>query len=207
MTGTAPDPAPDLTELDLVRQLTRRLRRLEVHAARWGLSPHQARALGVLAREDDAAGARVGALAARLQVAPRSATEVADALQELGLVERRPDPADRRAVRLVLTARGREGAADLHRQRHQVAERVLAGLDDAERRPLMSLLARLLEAAADDDWRAGSSSIRPVSAPRRRWTARLSRPGPPPAQGCRPRHRSGTAGPRRRTRRRPPCAR
>ncbi|HLS39750.1 MAG TPA: MarR family transcriptional regulator [Ornithinicoccus sp.] len=151
MTGTAPDPAPDLTELDLVRQLTRRLRRLEVHAARWGLSPHQARALGVLAREDDAAGSRVGDLAARLQVAPRSATEVADALQELGLVERRPDPADRRAVRLVLTARGREVAADLHRQRHQVAERVLAVLDDAERRQLRSLLERLLEAAADDD--------------------------------------------------------
>lgn len=151
MTGTAPDPAPDLTELDLVRQLTRRLRRLEAHAAHWGLSPHQARALGVLARWDPGeAGARVGDLAARLRVAPRSATEVADALTALGLVERRRDPTDRRAVRLVLTRRGREVAAEVHRQRHENAARVLAVLDDTERRQLRGLLERLLAAVADD---------------------------------------------------------
>lgn len=151
MTGRASGSAPDLTELDLVRQLTRRLRRLEGHAAEWGLSPHQARALGVLAREDDPGGSRVGDLAARLQVAPRSATEVADALEGLGLVERRPDPADRRAVRLLLTDRGREVSAELHRQRHRTTARVLAVLSDAERRQLRGLLERLLEAAADDD--------------------------------------------------------
>ena len=38
-----------------------------------------------------------------LRIAPRSATEVVDALEERGLVERRPDPADRRATLVALT--------------------------------------------------------------------------------------------------------
>jgi DNA-binding MarR family transcriptional regulator len=146
MTVSGPE-APD--ELDLVRQLARRLHRLEVHGARWGLSPHQARALLVLDRRHrhGDTGARVSELAGRLQVAPRSATEVADALEALGLLERRPDPGDRRAVRLTLTEQGRHVAAELHRERHRSAARLLSVLSGEERAQLRTLLERLIEAS------------------------------------------------------------
>src|ERR687894_1771262 len=62
--------------------------------APWDLSPHQARALAVVCAGD---GVRLSDLAESLRIAPRSATEVADGLQERGLVERGPDPGDRRA--------------------------------------------------------------------------------------------------------------
>ena len=73
--------------------------------AEWDVTPSQARALAVLRRGGPQ---RLGELAEHLRIAPRSATEVVDALAERGLVERRPDPADRRATLVALTAHGEE---------------------------------------------------------------------------------------------------
>jgi DNA-binding MarR family transcriptional regulator len=42
---------------------------------------------------------------------PQSMGEIVDELEELGYVERRPDPGDRRAKLVTLTARGRECVA------------------------------------------------------------------------------------------------
>ena len=55
---------------------------------------------------------RPGALAEHLRIAPRSATEVVDDLQERGLVERAPDPADRRATLVRLTEAGAAAGTD-----------------------------------------------------------------------------------------------
>jgi DNA-binding MarR family transcriptional regulator len=41
---------------------------------------------------------RLSELSEHLHIAPRSATEVVDALESRGLVRRRPDPDDRRAT-------------------------------------------------------------------------------------------------------------
>src|SRR4051812_14092395 len=92
---------------DLLMRAARTLRRRfgEVLTP-WELSPHQARALRVVSSRD---GVRLSELAEALRIAPRSATEVADGLQERGLVERAPDPTDRRAVVLTATAAGRRG--------------------------------------------------------------------------------------------------
>ena len=81
--------------------------------APWDLSPHQARALKVVSERD---GVRLSDLADALHIAPRSATEVADGLQERGLVDRTPDPGDRRAVLLRPTERG---TADPRRDRRR----------------------------------------------------------------------------------------
>ncbi len=82
---------------DLVMALARRVRRAHVEAlAEWDVTPSQARALRVLAGAD---GMRPSALADALRIAPRSATEVVDALEERGWVRREPDPTDRRATR------------------------------------------------------------------------------------------------------------
>ena len=52
-----------------------------------GVTPGQARALGVLRRHGEM---RLSDLAYHLRIVPRSATEVIDALEELGLVGRSP---------------------------------------------------------------------------------------------------------------------
>src|SRR3954464_13658937 len=56
----------------------------------------------------DAGGTRVSELAARAQVTRQSMAEVVAHLERHGYVERLPDPADRRAVLVRATARGRE---------------------------------------------------------------------------------------------------
>ena len=109
--------------------------------APWEVTPAQARALGVLARHG---AVRLGELSEHLRIAPRSATEVVDALEERGLVERRPDPADRRATLVALTPRGGEVTASIRSARVAEAEEFFARLDDADRAALTRILATLL---------------------------------------------------------------
>lgn len=132
--------------LDLVLDLTRALRRRGVDTSPWGLSPHQARALGMINRrcatED---GVRLSDLAAALRIAPRSATEVVDALEQADLVHRSPDPQDRRAVRVAPTSQGTRVATEIAQARRREHERILSVLDAAERRQLETLLGRLVD--------------------------------------------------------------
>ncbi|TNM69675.1 MarR family transcriptional regulator [Streptomyces sp. NP160] len=111
-----------------------------------GLSPHHARALRVLAHAGHTGaggGVRISELAAALRIAPRSATEVVDGLADRGLAERRADPADRRAVVVVLTGAGREAVAHAERARAQAASELFGALSDDERTQLTGLLRRL----------------------------------------------------------------
>src|ERR687897_335841 len=99
------DNAEALAEL-LLRAARGPRRRRHGRLAPWDLPPHHARALRVVT---DRAGTRLSDLAHALHIAPRSATEVADALQARGLVERSPDPTDRRAGLLRAAEEGRRG--------------------------------------------------------------------------------------------------
>jgi DNA-binding MarR family transcriptional regulator len=56
-------------------------------------------------------GSRLSDLARGANMTPQSMGEIVDELEELGYVERRPDPSDRRAKLVTLTARGRESVA------------------------------------------------------------------------------------------------
>lgn len=100
----------------------------------------------VLASED---GCRVSTIAEDLSVHPSNATRIVDRLVTAGLVERRRDDADRRQVLVVLTEPGRrlyETAMDLRRTRIEAA---LAQLSAAERRDLVTVLARFTDAALE----------------------------------------------------------
>lgn len=124
-------------------QVARRLRHQSREAlAPWGVSPSQMRALGVLLRHGPM---RAGTLAEHLRIAPRSATEVVDALAERGLVARHPDPADRRATQVSATSAGTELAAAVRAARAAEADRVFATLDEHDRAELGRLLRRLAE--------------------------------------------------------------
>ena len=71
----------------------------------------------------------MGELAARLEVVPRSATAMVDALEAASLVERRPpDPLDRRSVLVCLTDAGNQLLARLSRARRAGAEALFTQL-------------------------------------------------------------------------------
>ncbi len=133
---------PD-NESDLVMQVARALRRrwAEIYAP-WGITPHQARALRVAAEHD---GSRLSAIADALRISPRSATEVVDALEGGGLVAREPDPTDRGAVRVAVTADGRRTLTALSLARAQDADDFFGRLTDHERASLRRILGKLLD--------------------------------------------------------------
>lgn len=85
-------------------------------------------------------GMRPSVLAEELRIAPRSATEVADALEEHGWARRTPDPSDRRATTLTLTDSGRDLVGRIEQVRLDASERVLDVLTPAQRRTLHEML-------------------------------------------------------------------
>lgn len=131
----------ELGEL-LMRVARTQRRRWREALAPWDLSPHQARALRVVVERD---GVRLSDLAESLHIAPRSATEVADGLQVRGLVERTPDPGDRRAVIVRPTAEGRRVRAEVGRARAADNEALLSRLSADDRATLTRLLTALLD--------------------------------------------------------------
>ena len=128
---------------DLLMRAARVLRRrFGAVLAPWDLSPHQARALRVVGSGD---GVRLSELAEALRIAPRSATEVADGLQERGLVARAPDPTDRRAVVLTVTEAGRQVQREVDDARAADSAELFGRLSAADR----AELARILRALTD----------------------------------------------------------
>lgn len=89
-------------------------------------------------------GMRLKDLAERLRIAPRSATEVVDQLQAKGLVGRQPDPADRRATRIVLTEEGARARARIREERRRQAGDFFSVLSAPDRAELARLLAELV---------------------------------------------------------------
>jgi DNA-binding MarR family transcriptional regulator len=120
----------------------RRVRRGTAHVmAPFGITGGQARMLRVLGRVEVAL--RIGDLASRLEIVPRSATTNVDALEAAGLVQRRPDPQDRRSVLVDVTPAGRELLERMHQARRESAEAMFAKLDADERVQLLALLTAL----------------------------------------------------------------
>ncbi len=74
-------------------------------------------------------------------------THLLDDLESAGLVERRLDPTDRRARRIVLTDLGGIRLRRLERSLRRAEDALLAPLDPGERRVLRGLLARLAPGA------------------------------------------------------------
>ena len=98
----APFASPDTIGV-LVSDVTRLLRRrFDAQARSIGVSRAQWRVLIALARAE---GINQAGLAERLDVETITVGRMVDRLEEAGLVERRADPADRRAWRLFFTPR------------------------------------------------------------------------------------------------------
>jgi len=110
-------------------------------AAEHALTGAQARLLSLLSLEP----LPMRKLAQKLKCEPSNVTGIVDRLESRGLVERRPDPADRRVKLAAATEEGRRVAREL-RDGLRFAREPLAGLSDEERLGLRDLLRRMLTA-------------------------------------------------------------
>ncbi|MFN7150268.1 MAG: MarR family winged helix-turn-helix transcriptional regulator [Microthrixaceae bacterium] len=146
--GDAVVPGTEALRARLIEVMQAQRQHLEACAERHGLSGQLAIALlqlrspwpaGVADRED---GLPMRELACRLHCDPSQLTGIADRLEAMALVERRPDPADRRVKLLGLTPRGERLAHRLSVELNADAPGFSA-LTDHERTTLEHLLSKL----------------------------------------------------------------
>ncbi|MFM5915491.1 MAG: MarR family winged helix-turn-helix transcriptional regulator [Chakrabartia godavariana] len=105
-----------------------------------GLSRPQWRVLTMLRRHE---GINQGGLAELVEVEPITLCRMVDRLQEANLVERRADPADRRAWRLHLTDKARAILEEMRPMAFGLFEDAMSGLESAERADLFRMLERM----------------------------------------------------------------
>ncbi|WP_406267487.1 MarR family transcriptional regulator [Streptomyces sp. NBC_00191] len=111
----------------------------EQAAAKHSLTGAQARVLGLLALEP----LPMRQVAQTLKCEPSNITGIVDRLEARGLVERRPDPGDRRVKLGAPTEEGKDTARRL-RESLDFAREPLAQLSEEERTVLRDLLKRML---------------------------------------------------------------
>src|SRR5579872_3713623 len=122
----------------ILNDVARLLRTYADHkAAQFGMTRAQ---WAVLARLDRAEGLNQSELADMLDLQPITLTRLLDKLADSGLIERRPDPDDRRAKRLFLTAAARPLLTQLTTLGEETMAATLAGLSP---RDVEQMTARL----------------------------------------------------------------
>jgi DNA-binding MarR family transcriptional regulator len=134
-------PSADETTGELLMAVARTLRRRVQRALEaYDVTHGQSRALHVITAHG---ATRPSEIADALRIAPRSATEVIDALESRGLVTRAPDPTDRRATRVEATEEGLRLSrliADVRRAEGEQHFDRLSGEDRAELDRILRLL-------------------------------------------------------------------
>jgi DNA-binding MarR family transcriptional regulator len=91
------------------------------------------------------------ALASRLGIDRTVMTYLLDDLEGAGLVQRQPDPVDRRSRRVAATAHGREVLAELDERFRRAERHLLAGLGPGEQEAFRGLLREVAAHANDLD--------------------------------------------------------
>lgn len=119
-----------------------RLRRIvfDDYVKHLGITRSQWWVLIYLARHD---GMTQTDLAGLLDLGKAALGGLIDRLEESGFIERRADAIDRRAKRIFLTSQGARTVKDMQGLSHDMSERILEGLDEAERLQLVDLLSRV----------------------------------------------------------------
>ena len=111
----------------------KRARELNTTRAQWA----------VLARLQRCEGAKQNELAEALDIAPITLGRLIDKLATAGLVERRADPADRRAHRLYLTEKAAPTLSALGALAEDVMSRALDGISEDSLRAMLSGLSAI----------------------------------------------------------------
>ena len=115
-------------------------RRFDQNGRRLGLTRAQCRTLGYLTRNE---GINQAGLADLLEIRPMTLVRQIDRMEEAGWIERRPDPADRRARRLYLTAKARPILGRIWNVANATRDEALARLTPLQAETLIDLLDRV----------------------------------------------------------------
>ena len=105
-----------------------------------GVTGPQARLLLYMARVE---GENQGHYADRLEVEPITLCRMVDRMEEAGLVERRRDPADRRAWRVHLTERSRAMITELRGCVDTMVEDMMSGISPPDRESFTRILTAM----------------------------------------------------------------
>ncbi|URW76292.1 MarR family transcriptional regulator [Sphingomonas donggukensis] len=117
-------------------------RRFDERARRVGATRAQWKTLVTLSRHE---GINQGGLAELLEVEPITLCRMIDRLEESKLVERRRDPADRRAWQIFLTEDAKPVLEKLRSYADEMFEAAFDGIDAAGRAQLFASLERIRE--------------------------------------------------------------
>jgi DNA-binding MarR family transcriptional regulator len=124
-----------------ISETARAIRRaFDQRAAELGVTRPQWRVLARLKREP---GLRQVELAERLDMEPITLCRIVDRLEEAGLVERKPDPSDRRAWKLELTANAEPIVKRLRGLAHDLAEEATDGIEQRDLNVIQQRLAAI----------------------------------------------------------------
>ncbi|SHE69641.1 MarR family winged helix-turn-helix transcriptional regulator [Streptoalloteichus hindustanus] len=119
-------------------------RGLAQNFARYDLTGWEFDVLAALRRSGDPFRLTVGRLQSTMMISSGTMTHRLDRLEKRGLVERAPDPADRRGVLVQLTHGGRELVDEVVGAHLDRERQLLAGLDGPGQDQLADLLRQLL---------------------------------------------------------------
>lgn len=146
-------------------------RRFDRNGRRLELTRAQCRTLGYLARNE---GINQAGLADLLEIRPMTLVRQIDRMQEAGWIERRPDPADRRARRLFLTEKARPILGRIWDVASATQDQILAGLAPDEADQLIDLLRRVQTTLTDRGAGSARSALGGTALPRTRMPATVS---------------------------------
>ena len=130
----------------LLHDVARLLRRsMDQSAHRLGLTSAQWRVLASVARAEflQQEPMNQATLADLMDMEPITLSRHIDRMQSAGLIERRPDPGDRRANRLFLTAAARPLVAEFRTVGSQCLSEALDGIDESEIETVIDVLTRM----------------------------------------------------------------
>ncbi|WLR92277.1 MarR family winged helix-turn-helix transcriptional regulator [Shinella zoogloeoides] len=135
-----PDPdALGFVLIDVARMLRSAFER-RIATAGLGLTPGEARTLVRIATLE---GSRQLEIAQRMGIEPMTLSTYLDRLQSLGFIERRPDPADRRAKLIYTTPSAGELIANIRTEQIELMQHVTSGIGEAELDLIRSQMKRL----------------------------------------------------------------
>ena len=135
------NPSANNSLFYLLHDATRQLRKhFDRRATRLALTRPQWRALKATSRQE---GLSQTELADLLDMEPIPVARVIDRLEKTGFVERRADPADRRAWRLHLTPRAHGVVDDMEQISSELFRQAQRGISAADMKAMMAMLTRM----------------------------------------------------------------
>lgn len=125
----------------LMRDVTRLFTKsFEAHTRSLGLTLPQCKIVGYLTRNEGITQTRLAELT---DTDPMSLVRALDRMEQDGWVERRPDPADRRAYHLYLLEPAKQVLSRMWKYGDQARNEALSDLDPEEREQFIALLERI----------------------------------------------------------------